>query len=120
MFPLGFDVCDSAIGVQGNMSGVTIRKSGSNETRQMRFYKAASTLSANRGITEPSIALQRAQRPIPRTGLLQICNPRVPLCFESHRPSPGAGPGVGFSVWMVETFDSCFEQALPTGFSTRR
>ena len=72
MFPNGFDVCDSVIAVQGNMSGVTIRKFGSNVTRQLRFYKAGSTSSSLRGITEPSIPVQKVQRPIPRTGSLHI------------------------------------------------
>ena len=79
MFPDGFDVCDSVIGVQGNMSGVTIRKSGSNQTRQLRFYKAASSTSTLRAISEPSIAVQKAQSPIPRTGVFEMCYPRVPF-----------------------------------------
>jgi len=107
MFPNGFDVCDSVIAVQGNMSGVTIRKFGSNVTRQLRFYKAGSTTSAGvtirkfgsnvtrqlrfykagsttsavRGITEPTIPVQKVQRPIPRTGSLHMhasCG-----CFQS-------------------------------------
>jgi hypothetical protein len=81
MFPNGFDVCDSVIAVQGNMSGVTIRKFGSNVTRQLRFYKAGSTTSAIRGITEPTIPVQKVQRPIPRTGSLHMhasCG-----CFQS-------------------------------------
>jgi len=84
MFPDGFDVCDSVIGVQGNMSGVTIRKSGSNQTRQLRFYKAASSTSSRRAISEPSIAVQKAHLvfgylPIPRTGVFEMCYPRVPF-----------------------------------------
>ena len=71
VFPAGFDVCDSVIGVQGNMSGVTIRTYGSNVTRNIRLYKAGSTVSSSfRGITEPSISLQLLSPPteIPRTG----------------------------------------------------
>ena len=79
MFPDGFDVCDSVIGVQGNMSGVTIRKSGSNQTRQLRFYKAASSTSTLRAISEPSIVVQKMQSPIPRTGVFEMCYPRVPF-----------------------------------------
>ena len=70
VFPAGFDVCDSVIGVQGNMSGVTMRKYGSNTTKNIRFYKADSTVSLTRGITEPSISVQVLSPPsgIPRTG----------------------------------------------------
>ena len=68
VFPEGFDVCDSVIGIQGNMSGVTIRSAGSEVTRNLRFYKASSTTSQTRGITEPSITVQKTAVPIPKTG----------------------------------------------------
>jgi len=72
VFPIGFDVCDSVIAVQGNMSGVTIRKYGSDETKPMRFYKAGSTVSTNRATSEPSLILQGTLRPPPRTGFLRV------------------------------------------------
>ena len=101
VFPAGFDVCDSVIGVQGNMSGVTIRKYGSNETRNLRFYKAGSTVTTARGTTEPSLAIQKAApTAIPRTGLLRLPPSVFPairidhvvtlttsLCRRSVRPS---------------------------------
>ena len=65
-------MCDSVLGVQGNMSGVTIRKYGSNERRPMRFFKAGSTTSRARGVTEPSLTLQKQISPPPRTGLLLV------------------------------------------------
>ena len=77
VFPEGFDVCDAVIGIQGNISGVTIRKFGSNVTRALRMYKASSTVSTTRGITEPSSSVQKTQRPIPMRGPASntcVCN----------------------------------------------
>jgi len=98
MFPKGFDVCDSVIGVQGNMSGVTIRKYGSNVTRPIRFYKAGSTTSSTRGISEPSISIQLESRPIPRTGTVNnlldppFACPNVDVCKSRFLELISYGP----------------------------
>jgi hypothetical protein len=80
VFPEGFDVCDAVIGIQGNISGITIRKFGSNVTRALRMYKASSTVSTTRGITEPSISVQKTQRPIPMRG---PASPNACVCNNS-------------------------------------